>query len=66
MDRPQGWPGNCCREKSQPIPLQRYFCAANPICQNYFKKKKGEKTREKNQKKKKDEKEWEDGTNTKK
>jgi hypothetical protein len=60
-----GLAGSCCREKSQPIPQQRYFCAANPICQNYFKKEKGEETRKK-KKKRKNEKEWEDGTNTNK
>ena len=48
MDSSQGI---CCKEKSLPIPLQQFFFAAIPICQNYFKKEKGKETRIKTEKK---------------
>jgi hypothetical protein len=36
--------------KPLPIPLQRFFCAARPICQNRFKKETEEEKREKPEK----------------
>ena len=36
-----GQEDGCGKEKSLPIPLQQFFCAAIPIRQNYFKKEKG-------------------------